>query len=198
VDEGRWEDALTQWPQPADERQVLAALVKSKGQPEVAFEALDTKLKSFFVSAFQSQLFNELLTDRLATLDQLENGDVAYIHSKGAAFIVTDVAAEQPRADRFEISPSGPLFGPKTLIAEEEPGRRERAILAARSLTVDDFKMPGLKIQGARRPYRIQVKKAKTWWDDGLMVEFELQPGAYATTVMAEIMKNSESWQKAA
>ncbi len=196
VDEGRWEDALTQWPRNLpDERQVLAALVKSNGQPEVAFGALDTKLKSFFVSAFQSQLFNELLTNRLATLDQLENGDVAYIHSKGAAFIVTDVAAEQPRADRFEISPSGPLFGPKTLMAEEEPGRRERAILTARGLAVDDFKMPGLKIQGARRPYRIQVKQAKTWWDDGLMVGFELQPGAYATTVMAEIMKNSDSWQ---
>ncbi|MFC1976583.1 hypothetical protein ACFLXQ_09305 [Chloroflexota bacterium] len=28
------------------------------------------------------------------------------------------------------------------------------------------------------------------WWDNGLMAAFELPPGAYATTVMAEIMKN--------
>jgi tRNA pseudouridine13 synthase len=115
---------------------------------------------------------------------------VAYIHGKGAAFIVQDATVEQPRADRFEISPSGPLFGPKTLLAEAEPGQRERAILAVKGLAVDDFKAPGLKVQGARRPYRFNLKQAKTWWDDGLMISFELQPGAYATTVMAEIMKN--------
>jgi tRNA pseudouridine13 synthase len=191
VDEGHWAEALARWPANLpDERHVLAAIVKAEGQLEVAFKVLDHKLKSFFVSAFQSQLFNELLIHRLDSLDRLENGDVAYIHGKGAAFIVQDAAAEQPRADRFEISPSGPLFGPKTLLAEAEPGQRERAILAAKSLAIDNFKAPGLKIQGARRPYRFNLKQAKTWWDDGLMISFELQPGAYATTVMAEIMKN--------
>jgi tRNA(Glu) U13 pseudouridine synthase TruD len=34
------------------------------------------------------------------------------------------------------------------------------------------------------------VKNPKIWWDDGLVASFELPPGAYATTVMAEIMKN--------
>jgi tRNA pseudouridine13 synthase len=191
IDEGRWPEALAQWPNNLpDERRVLSAIVKAGGQSEVAFAALETKLKSFFVSAFQSQLFNELLVNRLAALDQLENGDVAYIHGRGAAFIVKDAAVEQPRADRFEISPSGPLFGPKTLMAEGEPGQRERAILAAKNLTIEDFKLPGLKLEGARRPYRISLKEAKIWWDDGLLISFELQPGAYATTVMAEIMKN--------
>lgn len=191
IDEARWSDALAQWPNNLpDERRVLAAIIKSAGQLEVAFAALDVKLKSFFVSAFQSQLFNELLIQRLNSLDRLQTGDVAYIHGKGASFIVTDAAAEQPRADHFEISPSGPLFGPKTLLAEGEPGRQERDILAAKNLTVDDFRLPGLKLQGARRPYRINLKQAKIWWDNDLWVSFELQPGAYATTVMAEIMKN--------
>ncbi|MBI1880483.1 MAG: tRNA pseudouridine(13) synthase TruD [Chloroflexi bacterium] len=190
IDQERWDDALAQWPANLpDERRVLAAIIKTKGQPEVASEALDVKLKSFFVSAFQSHLFNELLVKRLDTLDRLENGDVAYIHGRGAAFIVRDAIVEQPRADRFEISPSGPLFGPKTLLAEAEPGQRERAILAAKNLTLEDFKLPGLKLQGARRPYRIDLKQAKAWWDNDLWVSFELQPGAYATTVMAEIMK---------
>ena len=44
-------------------------------------------------------------------------------------------------------------------------------------------------MRGARRPYRFKVKAAKVWWDEGLVVAFELPPGAYATTVMAEIMK---------
>lgn len=192
VDEGSWAEALSQWPKNLpDERRVLRAIVQAEGRLEVAFQALDwKKIKSFFVSAFQAYLFNQLLIQRLETLDRLEAGDVAYIHGKGAAFVVEDAAAEQARADRFEISPSGPLFGPKTLLAEAEPGRRERAILAEQGLTLSDFKLPGLRIQGTRRPYRIKLKEAKVWWADGLLVSFELEPGAYATTVMAEIMKN--------
>ncbi len=192
VDEDRLAEALAQWPgNLPDERRVLAAVVKAGGPSEAAIEALDTKIMSFFVSAFQSELFNELLVKRLDSLDRLQGGDVAYIHGKGACFIVQDVAVEQPRADRFEISPSGPLFGPKTLLAQGAPGQQEQAILAARGLTINDFKLPRLKLQGARRPYRIHLKQAKVWWDDGLLVSFELQPGAYATTVMAEVMKNS-------
>jgi tRNA pseudouridine13 synthase len=190
IDEGRWTDALKQWPNAlSDERRVLAAIVRAGDRLDDVFRTLDKKSKRFFVSAFQSALFNELLANRLDRLDQLQKGDVAYIHSKGAAFIVKDAAVEQPRADRFEISPAGPLFGPKMLLAEGEPGQQEQAILAARSLSKDDFKIPGLKIRGARRPYRFKLKDAKTWWDDGLVTSFELPPGAYATTVMAEIMK---------
>lgn len=191
IDVGQWAEALVQWPNYlSDERRVLAAIVKADGQVDVAFKRLDRKLANLFVAAFQSYLFNHLLTDRLARLGQLEQGDVAYIHSKGAAFIVEDVAAEQPRADRFEISPSGPLFGPKLLMATGQPGHREQQMLTAHDLTLDDFKVPGLKIRGLRRPFRFPLKQAQVWWDDGLMLSFELPPGAYATTVMAEIMKN--------
>lgn len=190
VDEGHWEEALARWPPTLpNERRVLAAIVKAGGNTGVAFKVLEKKLKSLFVSAYQSQLFNQLLARRLDTLHLLQDGDVAYIHGKGAAFVVENAAHEQPRADRFEISPSGPLFGAKTLLARGEPGRREQAVLAEQGLALDQFKVPGIKIHGGRRPYRFQVRHPKVWWDEGLMVSFELPPGAYATTVMAEIMK---------
>jgi tRNA pseudouridine13 synthase len=191
VDEGRWAEALAKWPHNLpDERRVLSAIVAAEGQIEVAFGALHKKnLKSFFISAFQAQLFNELLAERLDRLDRLETGDVAFIHGKGAAFLVEEVEVEQPRADVFEISPSGPLFGPKMILAEGKPGQRERASLAKQGLTLDDFNITGLKTRGTRRPYRFNLKDAKIWWDDGLMISFELPPGAYATRVMAEIMK---------
>jgi tRNA pseudouridine13 synthase len=190
VDEGRWHEALQQWPgNLSDERKAIAAICKANGQLDVVFKVLHPRLKNLFISAFQAKLFNSLLAQRLDRLGQLEAGDVAYIHSKGAAFIVEKVEVEQERADRFEISPSGPLFGLKTLMAQGEPGRRERETLAQHQLTLEDFRLPGLKIRGSRRPYRFQVKAPKTWWDEGLVIAFELQPGAYATTVMAEIMK---------
>lgn len=190
VDEGRWEEALAQWPSSLpDERRVLQRIVQANGQPAVAFRSLDKKLKSLFVSAYQSELFNRLLASRIGSLDRLEYGDVAYIHGKGAAFIVEDVAREQPRADAIEISPSGPLFGPKMLQATGKPGNREQAVLAEEGLTGQDFDIPGLKVRGGRRPYRIPVRAVTVGWDEGLLVSFELEPGAYATTVMAEIMK---------
>ncbi len=191
IDEGNWAGALEKWPKNlSDERRVLSAIHQANGQIDVAFKALNKKIKGFFVSAFQSRLFNLLLVDRLDTLGQLEKGDVAYIHGKGASFIVEDAVIEQSRAERFEISPSGPLFGTKTLLAQGQPGQKELGMLTTYQLSLEDFKVPGLKIQGARRPYRFQLKNAKIWWDDGMVVSFELQPGAYATTVLAEIMKN--------
>jgi tRNA pseudouridine13 synthase len=190
VDDGRWEEALAQWPANLpEERRVLQRIVKANDQPEVAFKSLDRKLKSLFVSAYQSRLFNRLLAGRIASLDRLEKGDVAYIHGKGAAFIVENVTREQLRVDNFEISPSGPLFGPKMLQATGEPGKREQTVLAGARLTGQDFNIPGLKVRGGRRPYRIPVKAVTVRWEEGLLVSFELEPGAYATTVMAEIMK---------
>lgn len=190
VDNQQWDEALVKWPpQLRDERRVLAAIARAGGDNTIAFRVLDRKLTNLFVAAFQAHLFNQLLTERLPRLGRLEQGDVAYIHTKGAAFIVDNPAEEQARADTFEISPAGPLFGPKLLMAEGEPGRRERELLTNYGLAVDDFKAPGLKIRGLRRPYRFELKQVKVWWDEGLMVSFELPPGAYATTVMAEIMK---------
>lgn len=190
VDEGNWAEAATQWPgYLSDERRAVNAIHQAGGQVDVALKTLNKKLKGLFVSAFQASLFNSLLVERLERLDQLEDGDVAYIHRNGACFIVEKASDEQPRADSFEISPSGPMFGSKMLQAKGQPGQREAQILAQNQLSVEDFNVPGLKMRGGRRPYRFKLSAVKSWWDDGLMVSFELPSGAYATTVMAEVMK---------
>lgn len=193
VDQGEWEAALSQWPVNIlrEERKLLATIVQAGGNIGDIFRWLSKKLRNFFVSAFQSHLFNILLNHRLTTLDRFETGDVAYLHHNGACFIVESATVEQPRADTFEISPTGPLFGPKMLLAQGEPGQREMALLADYQLTVEDFKLPGLKLRGERRPYRFKLAHPKLWWDEGLMVSFELPPGAYATTVMGEVMKSA-------
>jgi tRNA pseudouridine13 synthase len=146
-------------------------------------------LRRLFVSAYQGYLFNRLLAGRISTIDRLEEGDVAYIHASGAAFLVEDPAAEQPRADRLEISPSGPLFGSKALLAEGNPGQRERALLAEAGLSLSEFQVPGVKVRGARRPFRIPLTEVEVAWEDGLVLSFHLPPGGYATEVLREVMK---------
>ncbi|MDM8518621.1 tRNA pseudouridine(13) synthase TruD [Anaerolineales bacterium HSG6] len=191
VDAEKWAEALACWPRRklSDERKLLQSIVKANGDVTGAFRRLSKKMKLFFVSAFQSHLYNQLLTQRLDSLDKIELGDIAYVHHKGASFVVDDLVAEQKRVDSFEISPSGPMYGTKTLLAEASPGVREQVLLTKYGLSLDDFSLPGLRIRGNRRPYRFRLTDPKVWWDEGVMVSFELPPGAYATTVMAEVMK---------
>lgn len=189
-DAGDYGAALARWPPSlAEERRVLAAITRGGGDPGPALRALDRKLRRLFVSAYQSYLFNRLLAERIQAIDRLERGDVAYIHANGAAFLVEDPTAEQPRADRFEISPSGPLFGPKTLLAGGEPGRRERDLLKTAGLSLTEFRLPGVRLKGARRPFRIPLLDVRVGWDEGLMLGFRLPPGGYASEVLREVMK---------
>jgi tRNA pseudouridine13 synthase len=190
VDAGDYRAALDQWPSSlSDERRVLATLVRYSGDPQRAVRALDKKLRRLFMSAYQAYLFNRLLARRIRRLDRLEGGDVAFIHASGASFLVRDPAIEQSRANRLEISPSGPLFGPKTLLAEGRPGQQERDLLEESGLSLAEFRLPGIKFKGARRPLRVPLADIQATWDDGLILSFRMPPGSYATEVLREIMK---------
>lgn len=191
VDAGDYAAALAHWPAGLrDERRVLEALVRAGGEAERAVRAVSNDLRRLTLSAYQAHLFNRLLAQRIGRLGQIEPGDVAFIHASGAAFVVQDASVEQPRADRFEISPSGPLFGPKCLLAAGAPGAREHALLSESGLTLNAFRLPGIKMKGARRPYRVPIDDVEVGWDDGLLLQFRLPPGSYATEVLREVMKH--------
>jgi tRNA pseudouridine13 synthase len=146
-------------------------------------------MRKFFVSAYQSALFNRILARRLDTLGLLQVGDLANIHGKRAVFLVEDPAAEQPRADRLEISPSGPLYGYKLTMAQGVPGEMEQQVLEEEDLVLEDMRIRGMKVRGARRPLRIPLREVAIREDEGLVLSFSLPPGCYATTVLAEVMK---------
>jgi tRNA pseudouridine13 synthase len=193
-DQGDWSAAQATWPPPfADERHALQTLVQRKNHPQayrIALGGIPKQMREFYVSAYQSYLFNQVVRARLATLDRLFVGDVATKHDSGGSFIVEDVQAEQPRADRFEISPSGPIFGYRMLQASGEPGRLESQVLADEGLAVEQFKaLAGMKLKGERRPLRFPLKDVETGYDDGVVISFSLPAGSYATNVLAEITK---------
>jgi tRNA pseudouridine13 synthase len=123
------------------------------------------------------------------------SGDLAYRHANGAVFRVADPAVEQPRADAFEISPSGPLFGYRMTEPEGQPREIENRVLAAEGMGPDDFRIEGAhKVSGARRPLRFapQDWEATAGCDEsGDYYEFRffLEPGCYATMLLREICK---------
>ncbi|MFC1764598.1 tRNA pseudouridine(13) synthase TruD, partial [Planctomycetota bacterium] len=111
---GAYEEAHTAWPTDCrDERRILCELQRPLSNPRKAFRVVDKRRKQFFISAYQSYLFNQVVALRLPHIDGLLAGDMAMKHANGACFPVEDVVLEQPRCRRFEISPTGPLMGPR-------------------------------------------------------------------------------------
>ncbi|MFQ5845780.1 MAG: tRNA pseudouridine(13) synthase TruD [Planctomycetota bacterium] len=192
-DQGRVRDAYEAMPtRYRGEKKALHALLRF-GEAERAFFAVPLRLRQMFASSFQSSLFNRVLGQRLPDLDRLEPGDLAYLHRNGAVFAVEDAAAEQPRCDCLEISPSGPLFGTHAPLAAGGQGEREAAVLAATGLGRDDFAVGGgVRCKGGRRPLRVPLKDVameKGRSDGTLVLKFALPAGSFATTVLGEILK---------
>ncbi len=190
---GDWQAALGRFPgNMVDERRALQVLIRSGGDYRQAYRTVPKRLKLFLLSALQSELFNRALDARLHTLDRVFAGDLAMKHPGRSVFRVEDEAVEQPRATRFEISPTGPLFGYKMMQASGRQGELEAEILSAGALTLEDWRVgEGIKAKGERRALRFQIVDPDLWYDDGVMLRFELPKGCYATTVLAEFMKVS-------
>jgi tRNA pseudouridine13 synthase len=190
-EEGRWQEALHLFPnRMADERRALGALIQSDGDYGRAYAAVSGRLKTFLLSAYQSELFNRVLDARLPTLDRVVVGDVAVKHPGRSLFRVENEEAEQPRADRFEISPTGPIYGFKMMQAAGQQGALEAEVLVAEGLALEDFRVGrGIQARGTRRGLRFPIHEPELSYDEGLMLRFWLPRGCYATTVLGEIMK---------
>jgi len=176
------------------ERKLLSQLKEGK-TPRKAVRAMPRNLLKLYLSAYQSHLFDRLLTMRLATFGQLWAGDIAYKHLNGACFQVLDPAREQPRADHFEISPTAPLYGFKVKLAGAQAGILEESLLEKEQLGLSAFRLPGgLAMEGERRPLRVPIHDAACQEDgpEDLLVSFALPRGSFATTVLAEIMKTPD------
>ncbi len=151
---------------------------------------VDRRLRALLISSVQSEVFDRVLARRMPALGSLRDGDAAWIHRNGACFLVEDARAEQPRADRFEVSPSGPLPGPRLLRPGGASLADEEAVMEEMGLALDDFaSLPlGHEARGARRPLRVPVGDlACDLVDEGLRLRFSLPPGSYATECLRQI-----------
>ncbi len=196
-DRGEYEQAAKTWPYPFNnERRLAYAVARSGGNAAKALRSVDPQMKRFYISAYQSQLFNQVVVQRLDSIDRLVAGDLAWRHPQGAVFRVEDVEREQPRCDAFEISPTGPLFGYRMTEPQGEPGRWEDSVLNAEGMRPEDWRQgTAFKVKGARRPLRFQPQEVavEAGRDDVgsfLELRFRLESGCYATTVLREICKS--------
>jgi tRNA pseudouridine13 synthase len=144
------------------------------------------------MSALQSQLFNRCVAERVqaSTLGQVFEGDVMKKHETGGLFTASDLAETQARADAWEISPTGPMFGTKMRWPEGEARRREETLLEEVGLTLDHLGKWKRVAPGTRRFVRVPVRKiGVTVSDSTVNLDFTLPAGSYATILVREILK---------
>jgi len=152
------------------------------------------------LSALQSALFNRAVAVRVqnSTLGEVLRGDVVKKHATGGIFVVDDAADAQARADAWELSGTGPMFGAKMRWPEGRPLERELQLLAEADLTPEHFARWKRIAPGSRRFVRVPLAEvACSVSDRTLRLDFTLPAGSYATILTREILKgdapNAES-----
>jgi tRNA pseudouridine13 synthase len=144
----------------------------------------------FLLSALQASVFNAALAARPSPPHALELGDVAVRHDSGGLFVVEDPAREALRVETWEISPTGPIFGSRTVEPRGDVAARERAALAEHGVDLDALQLPrGLRLRGARRSLRARPEDALlTHTGQRLRLRFTLPTGSYATVFIEELL----------
>ncbi|MBU0530658.1 MAG: tRNA pseudouridine(13) synthase TruD [Candidatus Aenigmatarchaeota archaeon] len=144
---------------------------------------IQPRLKRMMISAYTSYLFNKYLDIRIekGMMDRFLHGDVAKKHDTGGLFIVEDLAKEQERLERFEISPTGPIFGKKMTIPKGASKELENHVIDNEI----EFTQPGTR-RFLRVPINnVELKKV----NDNIKLRFFLPKGSFATILLGELMK---------
>ena len=206
ADVSEWaEIRQTMPPAMAFERMMLSKLIENPDDWVGAIEILPANLQMMFVHAYQSLLFNEMLSRRMDAglpLNMPVEGDIIIpldankIPQHENPILTTskniDLVTRQVRAGRAFVTIT--LFGSDGELAEGEMGEIERKVIEENKLSHEDFVIPELSrctSKGSRREILCPLKDiGYEMNDEGYKLKFSLPKGNYATCLLREFMKS--------
>jgi tRNA pseudouridine13 synthase len=182
------------------EKMMLRELMKVKKKHALddnsyqkALKSLPKPLSRMFVHAYQSYLFNKVVSQRSKLgIDTYVKGDIIIDNDE---HLIHEFEEEeiQEKIKNFQAHATAPLYGSKVPLAQGKIGEMESQILEEEKLKLEDFtvsKMPKLGSHGLRRAIRFKI------WDitaehteQGVLLGFSIPKGCYATAVLREVMK---------
>ncbi len=193
--------ALKEFPERLNFERSLLGYMVEHGSLEDAFTALPKTLSMMFVHAYQSYIFNRILSlriekygsliepmpgdtalkaDRLFNADKSQEIQVNRLNSQKIASMC--------RNDSMRVSI--PLFGYDSIISSGEPGELESKILEEEKVVPDMFRIQGYSELSSRGERRIISCKPVDFnvGEHGIL-NFSLGRGIYATSLIREITK---------
>ena len=186
------------------ERAMMSHLIQSPGDYDGALNVLSINLQRLFVHAYQSYLFNRMLSMRIKRelpLSRGVDGDFVFLNEEKKLRTVVPKNIERINGMISEGRAfiQMPVPGYDTLISDGTIGEIEREVLESEGIAFDQFKLeccPRLRSKGVMRnvvlPTKIEFNVSNDDVNIGFTkveLRFYLQKGSYATSVLREIMK---------
>ena len=140
-----------------------------------SFNVLSPNLRHMFVHAYQSYIFNRILSRRMAEglpLGKAIDGDVVCFakgglpdHEKAQAVTQDNLDAVNRLIDRGRAWVTLPLFGFESSLADGEEGRIEEEVLGEEGVTQEDFRIPDNPDLGSRGTRRTALLTGRSKGD---------------------------------
>ncbi|QIM61954.1 tRNA pseudouridine(13) synthase TruD [Pasteurellaceae bacterium Orientalotternb1] len=149
----------------------------------------DRKKRSFYLSAARSEIFNLIVSDRIAAglLDQVLEHDIVQLAGSNSWFVAQadELETLNKRLDSGDILLTAALIGENSL--EQTACEREQKIVAEQALLLNLMKKE--RMNAARRA--MLCKPENLHWQfepEGLRLQFFLPAGSYATGLVRELV----------
>ncbi len=197
--------ALKEFPERLNFERSLLGYMLEHGNLDDSFSALPKTLSMMFVHAYQSYLFNRILSMRIEKygnlLDPLPGDTVLKVDRLFNANKADEIQVNRLNVQKIErmcrddsMRVSIPLFGYESRISSGDPGELEAKILEEEKVEPDMFRIQGyseLSSKGERRIASCKPVDFQTG-ENGKLI-FSLGKGIYATSLIREITKKVEN-----
>jgi tRNA pseudouridine13 synthase len=179
------------------ERAMLQHLHNHSGDYAGALNELPPKLLSMFVSAFQSYLFNEALSERITqgySLTEPRAGDrLLFLNKKEDVVNPGNIKTALQHISRGRCSIAIFMPGKEQVLSISESDQYIAGLMGERGIGAEQFRQASVfvktRFDGALRSIALRTEIHSSTDETSVRLQFTLPPGHYATTVAREFMK---------
>ncbi len=200
---GNVENALRDFPTRLNFERSILGYIQENGDYEGAFSSFPRNLGMLFVHAYQSYLFNRILSERMKSTGNLLEavpGDIAIEVDKH----FNPVDGQEIKVNRYNTEKINkfmaedklrltiPLIGTESGLTRGFQGEIERKIMDEENLETGMFRISGypeLSSKGDRRI--VSVKPVDFSLENDNTLNFSLGRGIYATSFLREFLKDN-------
>ena len=197
--------ALREFPERLSFERSLLGYLEQHGNLKEAFSVLPRNLSIMFVHAYQSYLFNRILSGRIEKLvnpAEPQIGDVVLsIDEMFNARKDNEIGVNRLNRARLadmvikdQVRPSIPLIGYESELSRGLEGELEAKVMEDEKIAPSMFRIQGyadLSSKGERRI--VSAKPLDFRVSDSGIIEFSLGKGIYATSMIREFLKDSNA-----